>query len=442
MSAERSDIHAAPLPSSGRRFAIGLLSLLHYAVLGCVLPLLPNLLRERFGLTWTELAAVLTALPLGLLPVGAIANGTARIGIDPKTSAATTYLLMAGLLMAGTSYLQRTPLQSLHVLELSGGLLAFFVLLCLALRWLPEIAGRLTGASNTAWRLWGAIGFILPAWLLESSMLPRFGVTVPALTLETTFEAAAWLSVVAVPIALLTPAASTTDEESASPTIQTRMSTRLVVGIAIAAVVSRMHVVTTAPFTAAVIDHYAITERLLARIVVVSGVFEVVALFGIGLALKVLGPRGTLLLAGIGWLMRCGLLAWTAQTPITSREALLSLVAAQALCGLSTASVFAALAASTNGFRTLTVSSTISRTSGLAGAAGILVMGVLADALLESTGPAAGLLQWLPKSFNIATHAVGLTGWAGVWWCSAVAPALLILIAVVLPMSVTREHAQ
>lgn len=433
-AAESSEASAAAfaeeeVTSVRLRFTLGLVSLLHYATLGALLPLLPLFLRETLGLTWTDTGIVLAGLPLGVVAAPHIVRLATRFGIDARTGLAGSHLAAAGLVMVVASMRNEGADQAVAVSHAAIAVLLYSTLLTPSFLWLPELAGRRSGVSETAWRLWGAIGFVAPAWVFEVGFSRVASIVDSVASHELALIAAGWLGVATVVAALAVPAEEDRlladmkedDGRSSPPGILLLFALLLMI------VLQRVHSAWTAPFFADVIGRFEIPQPIIHRLCVVSGVFEVAALYGLGFVLSLTGARIGMIIGILGWAARSVLLAWVAQTPLSVREALCWLMVAQALYGLSLVGFFGSFAAMSAERFQLLKHRRLSMFAGIVGAAALVALGTLTDAMVSAAPESISLL---PLTHSFHGHTLNLRGWSGVWWQTALPamPALLFAL--------------
>ena len=87
-----------PIRSGNRQgVMLSVLSFLHFATLGVVIPFLPLYLKRSLEFSWVHVGLVFGAFPLGTLLAPAVSRWLRGIGIDPRTGLAFGHLAAAGL---------------------------------------------------------------------------------------------------------------------------------------------------------------------------------------------------------------------------------------------------------------------------------------------------------------------------------------------------------
>ena len=106
---DETSVAESPVASVWLRVSTSLLSVLHFAVLGTVFPMLPVYLRSTLKLSWTQTGIALAALPLGLIVAPLIERLARRTGLDARSGLAVSHLLAAGLAMTAAGGLAAQP---------------------------------------------------------------------------------------------------------------------------------------------------------------------------------------------------------------------------------------------------------------------------------------------------------------------------------------------
>ena len=415
-------------------------SFLVYASLGSVLATLPLFLHDSLKLSWMKTGWVFAAVPLGSMFSIRILRRARQTQYDARLGAALGQMLAAALAMfvawAGQNGHWAGCDWRLAIVPVA----AYGVLVPLIQGWLQDVAAGTAPTNPNAsreWRLWGAVGFVLPAWATEfiasriaSAEWGRF---------EILFAISGWTGIAAAILLLVARQHETTVPIIEAPTAPYSVPHEPGVGVVLALLLIgallRCHDLWMTPYIEAVLLQHSITEPLTFRLAVVSHVVEVATLYALGRFLLTLGVRLTLLLAVVGWLARCLLLSWIAQTPLDPKEALTALVIAQFIGGASTILFFGPIAALLGrdiGSAKQGLGAVVSWV-GLIAAIAVLIAGIAASGVLDPQPSIARVLvEKLPEELALGESAIQLRGWAGLWFLSSLLPLLafpLVLFA-------------
>ena len=414
------------------RVSTSLLSVLHFAVLGTVLPMLPLYLRSTLRLSWTQTGIAFAALPLGLVFSPLIERHVRRIGLDARSGLAISHLLAAGLAMTAAGGLVPSKGQPASLWIVCGGLLAYSIALSPALLWLPQATGKRDGLSSTSWRLWGAIGFVAPAWLLETVLIRSVELHDRIQSHEILPAVAGWVGAFAVVAALMTPGeplsrAKTVPESRAG---HRSYGLGFVLSLVLIVVVQRCNQLWTAPLIEFLTVERSIEIPLIHRLATVSQVFEAIGLYGLAGLLVILRPRFTACLGALTWMAKAMLVGWVTQSDLPQRETLTWLFLAQTLQGFALIGFYGGLAALAGRDVHRATAGRTALLGGVAGAVGLVAAGALTESLLSVPGGVfREAVTRLPASIEVGGCDVTLRGWPAVWWLSSV-PALIAAVVV------------
>lgn len=417
----------------GPRISLSLIGLLHGLTLGSLLPVLPLYARRTLHYSWQQTSLLLAGLSAGILAGPLLIRVGRQLRLDARLGLAASHLIAGGLIMAmawwrsAVEVGQPAPIPTPPLASLCAALYA--IALAPALTWLPEAARdvfpqpAVPGARM--WRLWAAVGFVLPAWITETALVkfPQFQNGIASLDILLLF--CGWGSLLTAVVALLTRGGS-----GESPILQDQpsqrpgMSAGLVLAIIFLVAVQKCHHLWTAPYFDEVARRNGITAPMVHRLIVVSQVFEVLGLYLMACIIRPGNAR--LLMAGgaIALVSRSTLLSWLESvwphSPYFGAENQMAILfSAQALYGMSLAGFLGALGVA---LRPCGMTAGGGRTASLLGLAtlfGVLLGGMLADALItgNSSSSLASLLRNLPPT--VPRTPFSLTGWSGVWLLSA-----------------------
>ncbi len=413
-------------------------SFLIYAAMGSVLPMLPLFLKTSTSLNWSSAAAVCAGLPLGSALVLPLIRWAQRRRYDPRLGTALGQLLASG---AAMSVVIATQSQSLMMVDWRMAAVlttAYGMLVTWTASWLHELAGQTAPSNPQAsreWRLWGAVGFVIPAWCVE---LAAGRVTFVAWdSFEVLYSISAWIGIAAVMLLVIAwrqevsvrIEEATAESADAKPTA----SRALLLAVVAITVLQRCHEFWAVPFIEKVLEQHQPASPLSLRLSVVAHVAEVGMLYGLGRLLMMVGTRFTLLLALVLWFARCVTFGVVAQTPLGAREALTGLFLAQVLGGIATV-LFLGTAAVLLGRDLQARRSGLARAlmfSGIAAAIGVYVAGGLTDVALEKVGADWAQAFWraLPDRITVGSQLVILREWSGLWFVSALLPIAALPLA-------------
>jgi len=443
------------------RVAPGLVGFLHFFTLGAALPLLPLYLTRTLGYGWTLTGVILTTIPFSLLIGQIFVRTLSGLGIDVRLGLAMSHLLAAGIAMSAGIWLEPSAGASFNWLKVFGLIGLYFALLAPSMTWIARVGDASTTAGRSvirSWRVWGAAGFVAPAWLCESA-LTRFPNLVSAVeSHEILFLVAGWAGLSTAFAAILLPEIA--PESVAAPetlagdgagagdsfgdVASSGLGMRLAVAMLLIVVVQRCHYMWNAPFFQSVLDQHDVGRQFVHRLTVADQVFELMGLFLLGTGVVTLGPRLMLVTGTLAWFGRSVLLGWMAQTPVSGPIAVASLFAAQALQGVAIVTFFGTLGVILRLHQGVAGCRRQIMLASVGGILGMLIGGFVAEAL-QSGGPTS-ILYDLRIVMGVTDRGVLFlepwpNGWSGVWLFSAV-PSLLaaVLVSLSKPSSVSRER--
>lgn len=414
-------------------------SFLIYAAMGSVLPMLPLFLRTSTTLSWSQAASVCAGLPLGSAIAVPLIRWAQRRRYDPRLGTAFGQLLASAVAMSVVIAAQNKLLLSLDWCIAAAVATVYGVLVAWTASWLHEFVGQTAPSNPSAsreWRLWGAVGFVLPAWCVE---LAAGRVTFVVWDMfEVLYSISAWVGLAAVMVLIVAwrQEVSVRLEEELPDGQAARPATSLALLLAVTmiAVLQRCHEFWAAPFIEKVLEQHNPSSPLSLRLSVVAHVAEVGMLYGLGRLLLLVGPRTTLLLALLLWFARCVTFGVVAQTPLGAREALTGLFFAQVMGGVATV-LFAGTAAVLVGRELSSARRGLARmliVSGCVAAVGVYLAGALTDAAIEKTGTAWAQSFWnlLPTRTTLGSQLLILREWSGLWFMSSLLPIAALPFAI------------
>ncbi|MDA0283769.1 MAG: hypothetical protein O3B13_22815 [Planctomycetota bacterium] len=424
--------------------APGLVGFLHFFTLGAALPLLPLYLTKTLGYSWMLTGVILTAVPFSLLIAQLFVRSLSHVGFDVRLGLALSHLLAAGIIMGPGIWLPtpmqdtlQPPTQNIADWRIVFALtVLYFALLAPSMTWIAHVgdAATVTGKSVIrSWRVWGAVGFIAPAWLCESVLVRFPGILSRVESHDILFLVASWSGLATAFAAMLLPEI---DPETEPPGMTNRatgggaqngLGIRLTAAFLLVVIVQRCHYAWNATFFESVFQQYDIGRPFVHRLTVADQVFELLGLFLLGTSVVTLGPRLMLAGATLAWVARSALLGWMSQSGVSGQVAMSCLLVAQVLQGCAVVAFFGTIGALlrlhgsvTGGRRQIIMAS-------LAGILGMLIAGGVATFMLS---PPAWDEALHPLVVDLVLIAPVVRGWPGTWWLSTV-PALLAFFLVV-----------
>jgi hypothetical protein len=309
--------------------------------------------------------------------------------------------------------------------------LIYFSLVSAATEWLTQTDSTDDTSSARKWRVWGTVGFVIPAWLYES-VFPLFGSSQPSFpSYDSLLTMAGWSGLSTAFCAILLA------EQSAKASPATPDSTEQRIGFSLGAtfvlmvIVQRCSHVWTAPFFDHVILSHGIEKPFVYRLVSMSHVFELVGLYFLGFGIVLTGIRTALAFGTIAWLARTALLASIASGVDSDRTALALLFASQILAGLGGTAFFGALGAF---LRNSQLQKSRVRPELIvacsAGAAGTLLGGAASHSVFTATPDNIALNDAI-VAISSTLSSLGLTStlptetlprWSILWWLLSILP--------------------
>lgn len=423
------------------RMAPGLVGFLHGFVLGASIPLLPLYLKEIQGFSWTVTGIILTAIPFSLFVGFVSVRALTHVGVDARSGLAVSHLLAAGVAMA-VAFRVELPVQvSADWLPVFALAILYFSLLSPAIAWIGRFGDATTTSGQStvrSLRVWGTVGFIVPAWLCESVLIRFSELEAAVRSYEILFQIVAWSGLAAALSAILLPDGDSSASARADPYgPQGEMTAgRLGIGLASSLVlmvlVQRCHYVWSAPFFAAMIEPFNPSSPIVYRLLVADQIVELFGLLLLGAGLLKFGTRAILIIGALAWSGRSLLLAGISHGEHSIHLKMFSLGAAQILQGVAIVAYFGTLGVILRLHHRSDGCSSQIMLVAVTGVLAMLVGGCAADAFLdrELIAPVHGPLRSLEISGGESSSVdVWYHGWAGVWYLSAV-PGLLAVALV------------
>lgn len=447
---------------NGRRVSLSLTGLLHGLTLGSLLPVLPLFARRTLGYSWQDTSVVLSGLAVGILGAPALLKVARKLRLDARLTLAFSHLVAGGLAMGmawwrlhGVADAQTGESIARIPTPLVAAVCAAVYSLALvpALRSLPEMARGMFPLpalrGSQTWRLWAAVGFVLPAWITEALLVRVPTMQSGVASLDVLLMFCGWGGLMTAVVALFGrsgPSAVSTsllEDESTEPA---SLSLGLVIALVFLVMVQKCHYLWTAPYFDEVARRNSIPAPMVHRLVVVSQVFEVLGLYLMTGLVRLGGARLLMLLGAFSWIARSFLLGWMESSFATaswlgSKQQLGVLFLSQVLYGLALVGFLGALGSvlsrpGRNGGGTRAA-----LLIGVATGFGVLCGGMLAETLVngDATTSLTTLIQKLPESVS-AGVSLSLRGWSGIWLLSAgpAAVAALMLLVARLPNRVEQ----
>jgi hypothetical protein len=422
---------AGPISSTRERCGLGLVSFFHFAVLGSWLPILPLYCQETLGFRWQQTGLVCACVSLGLLFAPLVHSLCKKLLIDARIGLAAGHLLGAGISMGVGWSRQRAEFQSVDLWHAVAVVAVFSLVISPTFRWMHELSiDSSSRETSRGWRLWGAVGFVLPAWLTEFGIggLDMFRETVASR--DVLWLIAGWSGVLVALATFIIPRISRTDNDiQSAPAQSQRIGAGLSIAFLLILFAHRAQALWMPVFFDRVLFLHQVTTPFEHRLLVVSQVFEMLALYMLVLSLTIIRIRLTMCLGAICWVARGLLMLWMNQSPMPGREALTYLFIGQVLAGTGLVLFFGALGA---------IVSSNSRTGVLTGLAAVsslvtvLVAGVCAHRILDPSTVPFAAVERLVETFELDGIEWRLRGWNLLWLATSFAGVLaipLILVA-------------
>lgn len=419
------------------RIAPGLVGFLHFFTLGAALPLLPLYLTRTLGYSWTVAGIILTTIPCSLLIAQFIVRRLSDIGVDSRLGLSLHHLLAAGTAIAARMYLPSPNVQGSDWRWVMALIALYFICLMPAMTWIAQVGDGVSQAGRSvirSWRVWGAAGFVAPAWLVESVLI-RFSELVPGIeSHEIQFLIAGWAGLATAFAAILLPESDSERSSDPEPADEDRSGPGklMVLATVLLVVVQRGHYMGNAPFFQSVLERYEVERLFVYRLTVSDQVFELFGLFILGTGFTRFGPRLMLVAGASAWLGRSLLSGWMSQSLVSGKIAMACLFGSQVLHGIAVVMFFGTLGVV---LRIHYGTKAIRRHVMLAAIVGIpatLISGLIADVMLAPNSTQLilhGLNDFGLSGIVDGENVLWLRGWTGIWWLSAI-PCFLATILV------------
>lgn len=439
--------------SNGQRVSLSLVSLLHGLTLGSLLPVLPLFARRTLGYSWQDTSVVLSGLAVGILGGPTLLNVARKLRLDSRLALAFSHLVGGGLVMAMAWWRQSGGATSetgevvtrIPSPMLAASCVAIYALtLAPALRSLPEMARGMfplpAMRGSQTWRLWAAVGFVLPAWITEAALVRVPSMQSGVASLDLLLMFCGWGGLLTAVVAMFGRSgpsdvkATLLDDECAAPV---SFSLGLVIALVFVVMVQKCHHLWTAPYFDEVARRNAIPAPMVHRLVVVSQVFEVLGLYLMTGFVRLGGVRLLMLVGALAWVARSLLLggmesSYATASWLGARQQLGVLFLSQVLYGFALVSFLGALGSVVSRRGSHGGGKRVALLIGVATGFGLLCGGLLAETLTvaNSTTLLVPLIQKLPEVIN-AGVSLSLRGWSGVWLLSAALAAIAVLMLLV-----------
>jgi hypothetical protein len=417
---------AEPDDSPRRRFGLAVVSFFHYAVLGSWLPILPLYCQETLGFRWEQTGLIVACVSFGLVFAPLVQSICRKLAIDARVGLAVSHLLAAAISMSVVWSRQRAEFQSVDLWHAVMVVCAFSLAIGPTFQWLFKLSTDFQNSPSRSWRLWGAVGFVLPAWITEFGLvrLPSFGEAVASR--DVLWLVAGWSGVLA---AVATFAIPRSAQSPALPELDSKESQRIGLGFAMSFLLilfaHRAQSLWMPVFFDRVLLHHHVTIPFEHRLLVVSQVFEVLALYVLVVSLAIVRVRLTMCLGAACWVARGILMAWMNQTPMPGREALTGLFIGQILAGVGLVLFFGALGSIASSSRT----SLLTGLGGVFSIVTVLVAGVCAHRLLDPKSQPFESFDRIQNHVEFAGVTWKLRGWNLLWFGTSIAGLLAIPFA-------------
>ena len=439
--------------SNSQRVSLSLVGLLHGLTLGSLLPVLPLFARRTLGYSWQDTSVVMSGLAIGILAAPTLLRIGRKLRLDARLTLAFSHLAAGGLVMAmawwrhsgGAEPETGEVVARIPSPMLAASCVAIYALtLAPALRSLPEMARGMfplpTMQGSQTWRLWAAVGFVLPAWITEAALVRVPSMQSGVASLDVLMMFCGWGGLLTAVVAMFGrsgPAdvkATLLDDESTAPV---SFSLGLIIALVSVVMVQKCHHLWTAPYFDEVARRNAIPAPMVHRLVVVSQVFEVLGLYLMTGFVRVGGARLLMLFGALAWVARSlllgGMESWYATASwLGPKQQLGVLFLSQVLYGLALVSFLGALGTVASRRGSHGGGMRVALLIGIATGFGLLCGGLLVGTLTvaNSSTPLSSLIQKLPEAVN-AGVSLSLRGWSGVWLLSAAPAAVAVLMLLV-----------
>lgn len=435
--APKQDVSSKVSPRE--RCGLGLVSFFHFAVLGAWLPVLPLYCQETLGFRWQQTGLVCACVFLGLLLAPVIHSASKKIAIDARVGLAASHLLGAGISMGIGWSRQRAEFQSVDLWHAVALVSVFSIVISPTFRWMHELsvdvqASDVDARKSISWRLWGAVGFVLPAWITEFAMgqLPMFSASVTSR--DVLWLVAGWAGVLAAFATFVVPRLNRHVEHAEVST--QRIGSGLAVAFILILFAHRAQSLWMPVFFDRVLFLHQVTMPFEHRLLVVSQVFEMLALYMLVLSLTTVRIRLTICLGAACWLTRGLLMIWMNQTQMPGREALTVLFIGQVLSGVGLVFFFGAIGS---------IAAANPRTgllTGLGGAASVvavLIAGASAHRLIDPDTEPFQAVESLVETIKFGGIEWRLRGWNLLWLATSLLSFIAILFVLVARLPLANQ---
>jgi len=470
-----------PESSHGRRFPLSLIGFLHGLTLGTLLPVLPLFVHKTLDYSWQDTSVVVSGLAMGILGAPLLMSVIRRLKPGPQLGLAFSHLAAAGVVMAMAWYRHSgvgpegaATVQVPPPLWTAIGFGLYSLALAPALRLMPEMARRTFPGpgmrGSRTWRLWGAVGFVLPAWISEDLLFQVPALRDSVVSLDVLLMFCGWAGLLTAVVAMCSPIETSgtlsVGTLSVPPeevkTAQNSFGAGLATALVCLVMVQKCHHLWTAPYFDAVVHRNLSAEPMVHRLVVVSQVFEVLGLCALTGLVRLGGVRLLMLAGACAWVARSILLSWlettwmlplnaesASSTVLTAKMQLGMLLLAQVLYGFGLVGVLGALGSTLNRPAARGTGTRIALLIGIATGFGVLFGGILAETLAQGTSTAGGTtstiltpcIQKMPESIRLGVR-LPLRGWGGLWLLSATPAAVAVLLLTVARLPVRPERTR
>jgi hypothetical protein len=408
-----------------QRFGLGLVSFFHFAVLGSWLPILPLYCRETLGFRWEQAGLIVACVSVGVLFAPLIHVIARKLSIDARVGMAISHLLGAGISLGVGWSRQQTEFQSVDLWDAVLVVAAFSLVIGPTFHWMRELSLDFQTSPSRSWRLWGAVGFVLPAWITEFGMFRVSALSESVLSRDALWLVAGWAGVLSALATFAVPRIKHSTQPDDNPPTRQRVGVGFTLSLLLVLFAHRAQSLWMPVFFDRVLLDHQVTIPFEHRLLVVAQVFEVLALYLLAVSLAIIRVRLTMCLGALCWVARGVLLAWMNQTPMPGREALAGLFVGQVLAGVGLALFFGAFGSIVSNSRTRLLTTL----TGVAGIISVLIAGVCAHRLLDSDSSPFEILDRLRDHIEIAGITWRLSGWNLLWFGTALSAVLAIPLA-------------
>jgi nucleoside transporter len=309
--------HAAARTPTGLRYRLCVMMFLQYFVQGSYLPVITEYLRSGLDFTPGQIGTFSAAIAVGPLVAPFFFGQLVDRHLATEKVLAVCHLCGGAIMLALYSIEAYVPIVVLGVLYSTLYVPSMMLTNSLSFHHLAD-----REREFPLIRLWGTIGFVVPAWWVEMVFLR--GLEGPQLDkargIVLAFAGFGGLVMGLYCLTLPHTPPSKSDKKDLAPGKVLRLlrhrNFAVLVGVSlIVAIVHKHYFVWAAPFLRTVLDSVGIAAAIEGRIMSLGQIAEVVVFALLGLLLKRLGFKRVMVLGAFAYLLRCVLFAWAITIP-------------------------------------------------------------------------------------------------------------------------------